>query len=514
MNRIFLGLCLSVLSLGATAQREEPTFGQYMYDDATQLWHTTHNAAGLGRDTSENRGVSAFTFQRAGGDYRRVQEGGRRNALGFAAERFQRLGKYLHGYGRFDFDLGRVQERAWSDVMRTYNANPYISGSDVKGKYDWMNFALDARLSTVAFGRFTYGVGLQYKAGDLSRLRDPRSRVNLLDYQITPSATFAVDDVHTLGLAAYYHRRKEKLPNLNTVQEDPNLMYYQMKGLENAEGSAGGYKGFGREWVRHHFGVEVSHAMRTAEYRQLTTLSFSRSHENVYGDYKAEQGRYYTYHYGVESKHRFTTATRLHALDFSLGYEQGYADEYRQQLRLETDEATGITSRRYETLITFQKRFQQHLVRAALRYRLHWTAEDVAKAYAGIGARFDGVRQRTLLPASLFDVKRLDVRAEGGKSWCGNRLWVEGDAGYNFSLSPKMRLGDATTAYAKEVLLPDFETYHRAGYFSAHLRATYQFPLTMKSQRMHWFVRAQGGVLQARGGRDGYDFGLSLGIIN
>ena len=123
-------LCASALS--AQTMTEE----KYQLADERQLWNESNNAAGLAHDISDsadNRGVAYIDLQHRSGDYHRVQEGTQHNTLHFFTERYQKIGKYLYGYGSFDFDMGRTKERAWNDVMRPYNSNPFISGSSVFG---------------------------------------------------------------------------------------------------------------------------------------------------------------------------------------------------------------------------------------------------------------------------------------------------------------------------------------------------------------------------------------------
>lgn len=98
---------------------------EYRYQDATQLWRLTDNAAGLAIDSSQNRGYAQLGVEHWDGDYTRVQEGKQTNRLLFETERYQKVGKYLYGYGRFDFDYGRTKGRTWCDVSRPYNAAPY-----------------------------------------------------------------------------------------------------------------------------------------------------------------------------------------------------------------------------------------------------------------------------------------------------------------------------------------------------------------------------------------------------
>ena len=205
MNRIYALSLAVTLSLCTWAQESN-----YRLADATQLWRLTDNAAGLGIDSSANRGYALFTGEHHSGDYARVQEGTQLNQLRFQAERYQRLGKWLHAYGRFDFDYGRVKNRAWADVRRPYNSDPYFAGSSVSGKYDFQDFDFTAALGTTDFGGWRFGLRLDYSVGDLSRLRDPRSRSQLLDYQLTPAVTRTFGR-HSVGLSGHYHRYKEKI---------------------------------------------------------------------------------------------------------------------------------------------------------------------------------------------------------------------------------------------------------------------------------------------------------------
>ena len=301
-NKVLSIAMTAIMASVASLHAQE---GAYRYADATQLWRLTANVAGLGCDYSHDRGCAHFSLLHADGDYTRVQEGDMRNQMEFFTERYQKIAQFLVGYGKFRFDMDRTKNRAWADEMRPYNANPFISGSSVKGRYDAQNFDLTAALSTMPIPlaggtdrEMTIGVRLDYQVGDLSRLRDPRSRSQLLDYRLTPAATYTFAR-STAGLAAYYERRKEKVPNMTTVQEDPNLVYYLMTGMEQATGTIGGYKGFSREWVNHELGAELSYQYRDARINSLNAATLARGVEDTWGNYKHEPGRYTSYIYKV-----------------------------------------------------------------------------------------------------------------------------------------------------------------------------------------------------------------------
>ena len=507
--RLFPCLCLGMLSLEATAQ--EISIENYKYADETQLWRHTQNAAGLSLDSAENRGYAYFSYSHSSGDLHRVQEGGMNNSLEFFTERYQKIGKYLYGYGSFKFDMGRTKDRAWSDVIRSYNSNPFISGSSVLGKYDNQDFELDASLSTVRFGHFTYGANLFYKVGDLSRLRDPRSRINLAEYRITPAITFNAGN-NTIGLSAHYDRRKEKLPGLSTVQTDPNLQYYVMTGLENATGTIGGYNGYMREYVNHEFGAELSYGFKNENFRSLNSATFAHGTEYVYGTNKYEPGRYFNNLYGFSTRNRLQSGRLLHALDAAIHYEEAYADEYRQERITETDSETGFTSITWNTILTYKKRYQLKKTDLNVHYRCSFVDDATINGYLGLEASLQNVSNKRLLNTSELKYANTLAQFEGGIS-ISKKLWIEAKAGYNFSTKADLTLADATTDYAKAVLLPDMEILNK-DYFAGSLRLTYQLPITIEKLTRNWVVSAFCNYRSANSDLNRYQIGCSIGIYH
>lgn len=477
-----------------------------------QLWQNTANSAALTVDTLITRGYAEICGERTEGSYRRVQEGTSVNQLSFYTERSQPLGSFLYGYGSFRFSQGATQNRAWSDVMRSYDSSPFISGSSVPGRYDHQDIDLTARVSTTDFNGFRFGMGLDYRVGDLSRLRDPRSRSRLLDYRLSPSVAYTFGN-NTIGLSSYYDRRKEKLPTLTTVQNNPNLYYYQMTGLDAVSGTIGGYTGFAREYVNHAFGAELGYGYNAQSFRTVNTISISRATDYIYEQYKREPGRYYTYKYGASSQNRIINDAAIHQFDLAVDFEQGYADEYRPQLVITIDSLNGFNSYRYDNLMTYKKRYQSEILNASLHYRLNFIGNGNVNGYVGMGANLRTVSQKHLLPQSTFDLRTLKLNAEFGKSMLKSRLWITAGLGYLFSLKNDMSLTSPDTDYAKSVLLVDAD-YYDANYVQGKLSVMYRFPLTIKKSTATFYVKGFGEYLSAQKSLDRSAFGVSIGILN
>ena len=497
---------------------------EYRYKNLTQLWHNTSNAAGLSLDDSPNRGFASIGFNHRGGDYHRVQEGGAMNNMQFFTERYQRLGRYLYSYGKVDFNLGRTKDRAFADQYRPYNSNPYQSGSDIAGSYDHQDFDMVASVGTTDFSGWRFGLQLNYQLGDLSRLRDPRSRSQLLDYRLTPSVSYTMGG-HTLGLSGYYDRRKEKMGPLVTVQSDATLTYYLFSGMEYATGTIGGYSSFNREWVNHQVGAAMDYGYRSDSFHTLNSFGISRGEEYAYGPYKYEPGRYFTYLYNVQSQNRLLTGSVLHQVDVRMDWQQGYADEYRQQLIIKNDPQIGTTSYTYEKQLEFRKRYQVRTFDCAFRYRANFLndapsrllqqATASLKGYTGFSIDTHKASNRHLLPLSSSDYSRINFQLENGISLFKQHLTADLTLGYSVSTRADLQLADDSSILAQRVLLKDLP-YYDANLFHGRLQVMYQFPLTIKKSRAMWFVKAFGDFTSANsaGHPNLYNVGFSVGLFN
>ena len=287
-----------------------------------------------------------------------------------------------------------------------------------------------------------------------------------------------------------------------------------MTGMESAVGTTRGYAGFQREWVDHSFGGELSYGYQGSAFTTLNTFGMRHGNEGVYGNYKYEPGKYVTYGFSFATQNRLQTDRAIHQLDVKAGYEQAYADEYRQELVIESDPKTGYSSYHYNTQITFKKRYQVNLFDASLHYRANLT-DGTAKIthFIGVLADINTAKNKHLLPESKLEYGGTNLQLEGGTALLGDRLWVEANAGYHFSNKADLQLADREGDYAQSVMLPDM-AFYEADYWRARLKLTWQFPLAIKGVRSRGFVSAYGDMLKTNNSLNRSQIGLSFGIYN
>ena len=518
MNRWYkISLLILQVAAGAKAQEIQVpnSLESNLYHDATQLWRVTDNAAGMSRDSVAKRGSASFDFTHTQGTHYLVQDGDKENKLTFMAEAYQPVGKYVYGYGKITFEEGRCFNRSWNDVLRPHHSNPYFSGSSIPAKYDYQNVLLTASLASVEINKFTYGLRLDYNVGDLSRLRDPRSRINLATYAITPAATYRLGN-NTLGLSAHDKRRKEKLIGLSTVQTDATMKYYVYTGMENATGSLGGYKGYEREYVDHELGAEFSYGYKGRKLESVTSIAYNTAHEDIYGANKYMPGKFHRTEMTLASHNILKTdGGIMHALDFSVSSRPSSADEYRQQKEITIDPETGISSQYWLTTMKLNKRYEITEYEADARYRLMWTDNQQVRSYVGAHISYAYDKDMYHLPDSYLEVGGLDLMLEGGARLCKGKersLWAEAGVGYHVSAQANLNLSDATTDYAVNVLMPDMK-YWGADYLQGSLEVTYQFPLSIRKVKREWFVKAHGNCISTSNSTNAWGAGVSLGLF-
>lgn len=510
-------MCLLFCLVISQAQEIKQGISKERYDYANtfQLWKPGGNPARLSLDTMQSRAMHYFSFSHNDATHYLVQNGDAENKVQFHSESYRKIGRYLYGYGKFSFDMGRQFNRAWSDVLRSHNSNPYFSGSSIKGKYAFQDFDLSASLATISLHNFTYGLHFAYRVGDLSRLKDPRSRSNLADYRIQPAVTYSFGK-NSIGLSTFYRRRKEKIPNIQKVQTDAHFKYYILTGVENAFGVTDGYGGFMRQFTYHVFGSKLSYAFTSRNSRSLTSLSFSRGLENVWGKTKYSPGKYFTQKIIIENKSILQRENKLHSLILMGKYLQGDADEYKQKEITETDSSHGVTSTYWKTILTYPKRYKLRMTEFLIHYRLNFikVKSKEIMSYLGFSGNYRGIENKHSLPTSSLQYNFMNIALEGGYNFIkkdAHSLWFEGGIGYQVSLSSSLSLSNPNSEYALNVIIPDME-YYEASYIKGNLSITYQLPIKIKNFKTSTFMKLSGYYIDTDKNTEAKSFLLSIGI--
>lgn len=515
-RHIILLLASSALGFYAKAQDAE----HYQYKASHRLWQSTTISAGLARDSITTIGRSAVSFNYRGGNYHHIQEGTSRQSYSFETEQCRTIGKYIYAYGFAHIKQDKIKQAAWNDLYRPIRSNPYGVGSRVQGDYTEQDFNFSTQLATRPLGRWTLGLGLDYNMGDLSRLRDPRSRVLLLDYKLAPSFTWNFYNQHTLGLAFSYERRKEKLLNISTVQEDPNLTYYFYKGLDEQTNLIGGYKGFSRQWVDETYQLSLAHAASTKNLRSLVHLSLGTSSEAVTEAAKYQPGKYHRTIYTAEWQGLYSGVNSLQTLQIGTKLDAGKADEYLSQEINTQEPETKINSKYWDITYIYKNRFKQDNLSINLRYKYAWVKHSTSsqQAYIGLSSQYNYYKQSYSLPVKRQRADRAEFNLLGGGTLNLNpKSKLNIDASLGYSYSPKNELVGFSTLsnndYTDAVLSP-LQAFYTANLAKMQLILEYQHRLKLGKTYHFGYLRFLSDYYHSSNNLNRYQLALSLGLYH
>ena len=493
-----------------------PDFQTRELQGLRQLWNKTENSAGMGFSNVNTGSLTSLNKYFSNGDHHRVQEGSANNGLTFSTERYDKFSEKVYVRGSFAFNMNTEEDRGWSDVVNTYNSNPYIYGSSVRGNYESQNFDLNLKVFSVRENGFNYGFTIDYHVADISRQRDPRSRTYVLDYSIIPSITYSIDNHNYVGINLNYRFDKEKMPGLTTVQTDPNLKYYTFSGLENAIGRIGGYRAFSRQFIGDNVGGSLQYNFKKSNINWLISLGMDAGWQETLGDKKQTPGSFNSFDYKFLSNLLIYKNSYLHNFLLNVNVKDAGADEHRQNLISTRDTLTGITTENWVTIYTYKNRFVSLTSDVTLKWDIYSLQKnnDSYNWRVGVNAGYSSFSNIYYLPKSEYSAGRVIAGISGSYVITANKqrkLLFEGSFNSGISTGAKLNLA-SQTEIAENILMPDFE-FHKQNTAEVLGSVKYTFPLqTIKNARLSGYVRLYGGNLFA-GAANWSNFGFAVGIL-
>jgi len=466
-------------------------------------WLTTNNAAGITTLEAPMHGITEMGYSDAGGNYHRAQEGDGLNGLRFISERYDKIGKNWISWGSFEFQMNTEKNRNWSNVFNTYNSSPYLFGDTVKANYDTQFFDLHAKLSRKINQKMAFGIGIDYFAADMSRLRDARTRTYIGNYAAVPSLIYKLSAQHILGLTAGIRFDKEKMPSTTTVQESPKIEYYLFLGNENAYSVIDGYKGFDRQFVNLDYSVGLQHSFMSKHFHWLNDLGYTSKKQEVLGSEHESPGSYFANKFTLKSVANIKWEKKLLNVTFNGFYNAGWADEYLQERIEERDTLTGNDSKKWVTLYSYTNRYTTDSYQGNLNISLRnlLNAGNDYSWVVGLDAHLKGFSNKYHLPYSAIQNQRMRLGGNAGIRVFDkktHKVTINAKGGYEFMLKNNLQLNSISTtiptngssmfekaAYkiATQIIMPDMDFY-KQNVVDFRFDARYSFPMNFKKNKI------------------------------
>lgn len=510
-------LMSAALSLGLPAQTVHP----FLSSSGDSLWLRTDNPVSIGVVTMPDRGQTGLSAESTSGDFHRSMESGGVNAWGFSSSGYKSL-RPLNLWGSFRFSQERHRDRRWSDNIHPYNGNPYLTGSSVKGKYSYQLFDFSVRMSSRKLFDFIWaGLGVDYSLGDFSRLQDPRSRAQEIDYSIKPGTAFLIGK-DKLGLNLSYGYSKEKIGSyISKAKDGKEYLLYLQEGLGVYSTLVSStYERRIESW-KYGVSLQYEHPFGKGSVLLAELSPFYRS-DSVEDAYGATPGGYRDVG-GKASLSVLSGSWRGWGL---FRYSSGSAERVSQKTVTVTDPSSGVTSTRYETIFSIKSYTSETLAGEA---GVSYESADAelptgSKWNAGFKVTFGMSDDEYVYysPSSSLSLGNLTPSLSGGGalfSAKGHSLTMDGEVAYRMNIFDRLSVSDELK---KDVILDNVITPDREIMTSDFVKASadlrYVFPLRSGKMRssISGFASFSAGVCYAPGfsGSARKIFGLSVGILH
>lgn len=209
---VMVTMAATIIATDAVAQ--DPTTLQSIERRKLEsLWFSnTDNAAGAQSDKMDYFSSFGIEYNHVSGGYKRAQSGLRSNGYGFSTDGGGSMeslkGTFLWGY--FNFNRDKIQDAEYNaSLIDPLRGMPFFVADENKSNWINQDYRLGLKAATpLLFRHWTVGIGLDYENAQGAKQLDPRPKMLLSKFTVTPSVTYTVGK-HTLGADFRYYSRRE-----------------------------------------------------------------------------------------------------------------------------------------------------------------------------------------------------------------------------------------------------------------------------------------------------------------
>ena len=204
---LIFALAVPAMGQGNDALRD------YRYIVSTNSFLKLDNAAGIGRLPIGRIAVANGEFSKGNGGLKGPDDSANDWQGGVATESYIRISDKVAFYGRMDYSYFQGEEMGGSLLAGSSSAplNFYESVDTTAGRRNREMYDLTGAMAYTFNPRWSAGVKVNYRTGNRSKMRDPRSRSSLMDIDVSAGTYWSPSSKTTLGAALAFSRNLEAL---------------------------------------------------------------------------------------------------------------------------------------------------------------------------------------------------------------------------------------------------------------------------------------------------------------
>lgn len=230
-KKIFLTISafsLSLLYANASQKDSINTPSDYSLLPLKHIWLQTSNPIAIS-DVETNNANIAIGYNYQNGDYRLISDPKSQNDANIVLEGYKTVKKF-HFYGNFSYNIAKLKDQKWKDVLMPSTNNPFILADSIGGNYDNEIFNIKAGMASAINDKIIWGIALSYKGGTSSNNYDPRPLIDAMRFSVNPGIKYSISDNWSVGADLHYERYKEKI-DITSVDNNKNSNFFLFQGL-------------------------------------------------------------------------------------------------------------------------------------------------------------------------------------------------------------------------------------------------------------------------------------------
>ena len=434
LRNIFLSGAIylySVMTCNAQSMDSIASPSDYSLLSMQYIWlHTSNPVAYLNVKSNPMNGQ--ISYNHISGDYKYITDPQSMNRGNIAVEGFKKVNK-LQFYGSFSYDISKLNEQRWKNVLMPSTGNPFILGDSIGGNYDNETFEIKGIVTSSFNEKLKWGIAASYKGGSSADQNDPRPKIDAVRYSIRPGVMYNFDDWN-IGLNLEYEGYEENIA-ITSVETTKTHRFFLFQGLGNYFQTSG--IGYRRHYKGNTSGGDIQIIRKYNSFENILQLGYrnkiEKSEDGESGSF-FKSGDYKEAKYSLMNLFSIKRNHVSHLIKLSINHYSSKGTWYDQQ------KITNNNDQQIWVVYNKSVKYKDNATTAGFEYT--WLKEKQGFKDYTLSSSVEMEQHKTSFLPEMYLQKYSNIKAslQGGKTyWLPNKfqLGVNLGASYQKNISSK-----------------------------------------------------------------------------
>lgn len=425
-------------------------------------WLQTSNPVAY-LDVKGDRMNAQIFYNHLSGDYKYISDPQSMNSGNIVFEGFKKVNK-LQFYGGFSYDISKLKEQKWKDVLMPSVGNPFILGDSIGGNYDNESFEIKGAVASSFNEKMKWAIAANYKGGSSADQNDPRPRIDAVRFSIRPGVVYSFSDWN-VGLNLEYEGYKENIA-ITSVETSVIHRFFLFQGLGNYFQSSG--TGYSRHYTGNTFGGDIQVIRKYNSFENILQLGYRNKmekSEDGESDSFFKSGDYKETTYSLMNLLAIKRNQVSHLIKLNIDHYSSKGIWYDQQ------KVTNNNDQQIWEVYNKSVKYKDNVTKAGLEYTWLKEKQGFKDYMLSVGIEMEQHKTTFLPEMYLQKYSNINASLQGGKTcWLPNKFQLGLDLGVSYHKNLSSKANFEGIALANMWSYPVFE-YLTSDYYAGSASA-------------------------------------------